>query len=227
LETLPSDQEYVLCASLDLGRASAEAAAPILAGALNSRAAGQGLLHKFRNPEQLSLSHPGWLVLDAVKGPAAYWRVWVQEPSGDSAREPRACFDEARSFHNTFHAGYRECLSRVQAGERAGLEQGLRLGLELEAHMAWEEAHVFPELTACLRTDRVTRELGYEHQGLRAALARWSAFLESCLQGQSTRKQIESFELDLLHLFEHHVEREEQAIYPILEHLLDHATGEA
>ena len=202
-------------ATLDLGRDNAESAHPILAEALAALLDQQGcLLHKFRNPDQLKLQQPGWLSFDPVKGPAAYRRVWIPQALRTHKRFSTAC-----SFHEEFHEGYRQSVKLALAGDEQGLEQGAHLGRALEAHMAWEEATVYPELTAFLGEDRVARELGYEHQGLRAALRRWPDFLECCKSGNSTRKQVESFELDLLHLFEHHVEREEDAVYPIVDRL--------
>jgi hemerythrin-like domain-containing protein len=192
---------------------AAEAGA-LLAAALLELPPDYALLHKTRNKEQLNLHFAGWLGLDAVKGPSAYRRVWVRAdvPANGLLK---AAIDE----HRQIHRDYRETVRLAREGEPAALELGRRLAAALSNHMAWEEAELYPRLSEFLGEARFVRELGYEHQGLRAALARWPDFLAETHAGNSTRKQIDRFELDLLHLFEHHIEREEEAAYPILERL--------
>ena len=94
----------------------------------------------------------------------------------------------------------------------------------IEAHMQWEEAVLFPRLDQFLSTTRVTRELAYEHQGIR----RWLPQLPDVLDGlkpvstwteDMRRKAWEKFSLDLIHLLEHHIEHEERGPYPLYERL--------
>ena len=94
-------------------------------------------------------------------------------------------------------------------------ESAARLRDTILQRLDWEEAEVFPVVARFLGTDRPTREMLYEHQGVRRFLPR----LEASLDPQADYRSWERFSLDLIHLLEHHIEHEESGLYPVFERL--------
>ena len=152
-----------------------------------------------------------------VDGPSA-WIFGVHLPEWEVP--PR--YDFLREEHARVDPLYRGTIRAALAGDGATAR---RLAGELtellETHMAWEETQLWPQAAAGLDpAGRVLRELGYEHQGVRAGLAKLGPTLEEILAGRAANKVVEKLELDLLHMFEHHQEREEEALFPWLERVL-------
>lgn len=143
-----------------------------------------------------------------VNGPSRFYRIYfVSEPpeSGLASQSPwleefqrlRLLAQEGRDFSEPAQA------LRVQV-----LEQ-----------LAWQESEMFPLICKFLGTDRPTREMGYEHQGLRRFLPELEQALEML------GKRWERFSLDFVHLLEHHIEHEENGLYPIYDRLLQGGKG--
>ena len=85
----------------------------------------------------------------------------------------------------------------------------------------WEERVLYPPVNKFLRTDRPTREMHYEHQGIRRFLPR----LDAALRCHGSGRGWERFSLDLIHLVEHHLKHEGQGLYPVYERLLEAGLG--
>ncbi len=99
------------------------------------------------------------------------------------------------------------------------------LYLSIEEHLAWEEAHLFPAIDGFLGDNRVTRELGYEHLGIRRLLPQLSCVLDGLSPASGwtvagRKRAWEKFSLDMVHLLEHHLEHEELGVYPLYERLV-------
>lgn len=84
----------------------------------------------------------------------------------------------------------------------------------LQSHITHQETSLFPRLEALAPIERATRELGYEHQGLKKGLERLPKLVEQSHRGELEARQRERFDLDFYHLLEHHIERERDALYP-------------
>jgi hypothetical protein len=91
----------------------------------------------------------------------------------------------------------------------ASPEAAQRYGQAIAKLFAWEEKVLFPSWQAYLGDARLCRELGYEQAGVRRALERFPELVERNLRQQATRKEMETLELDLHHLLEHHWERKQ------------------
>lgn len=125
------------------------------------------------------------------------------------------------------HAEWLQLFARLKNEALQGLDTQptvQALLQSIEAHLQWEEAVLFPRIDQFLGTNRVTRELSYEHQGIR----RWLPQLPEVLDGlkpfsswteDTRRKAWEKLSLDLIHLLEHHIEHEERGPYPLYERL--------
>lgn len=152
-----------------------------------------------------------------VDGPSA-WIFGVHQPGWDVP----ARYDFLREEHARVDPLYRGAVKAAQAGDALrARELAGELTELLETHMAFEERELWPAAAAALDpAGRILRELGYEHQGVRAGLARLAPTLEDILAGRVGNKVVEKLELDLLHMFEHHQEREEEALFPWLERVL-------
>jgi len=85
----------------------------------------------------------------------------------------------------------------------------------------WEESVLYPPLNQFLQTDRPTREMRYEHDGIRRFLPR----LEAALRSDGNDGGWERFSLDLIHLMEHHLKHEGDGLYPVYERLLEAGLG--
>lgn len=172
------------------------------------------LVRAATNPRQL-LS--GLVLYPLVDGPSA-WILGVHQPGWDVP----ARYDDLREEHARVDPLYRGTIKAALQGEAERARELARELTELlEGHMAREEAELFPAARAALDPQgRILRELGYEHQGVRAGLAKLGPTLERMLRGEAANKEVEKLELDLLHMFEHHQEREEEALFPWLERTL-------
>ncbi|MBX3168522.1 MAG: hemerythrin domain-containing protein [Candidatus Eremiobacteraeota bacterium] len=106
-------------------------------------------------------------------------------------------------------------LRRLSRAGEAWRGRAERLRLAILHQLDWEEAEMFPILAGFLHTDRPTREMLYEHQGIRKFLPQ----LEDSLADTADNRAWERFSLDLIHLLEHHIEHEEDGLYLVFERL--------
>jgi len=169
------------------------------------------LLRAARNPRD---SLRGLVIYPLVDGPSA-WFYGVHQPGWDVPVR----YDHLRQEHARVDPLYRGAVKAAQNGEAERARELARELTELlEGHMRYEETELFPQAAGVLDPQgRILRELGYEHQGVRAGLAKLAPTLERILRGEAANKEVEKLELDLLHMFEHHQEREEEALFPWLE----------
>jgi hemerythrin-like domain-containing protein len=164
------------------------------------------------------------LPLCLIEGPSLYLRIYV----------PPGVEPEALEQRRTEHLAWLEQFALLRQEALQGLDtvqRQERLTRSMKEHMDWEEREMFPELDRFLETTRLTRELGYEHQGIR----RWLPQLQDLLKGLHPsspwsealkRKNWEKYALDLIHLVEHHIEHEERGAYPLYERLRQGRKGQ-
>lgn len=89
----------------------------------------------------------------------------------------------------------------------------------LMSHIRRQEQSTFPNLLRQLPLQRALRELGYEHQGLERGLKSLEHALEKSRNGTLNKAEKERIDLDFYHLLEHHIERERDALSPIVDFL--------
>ena len=170
------------------------------------------VLSKTSFPPEWGLGH--WCTL--VDGPSRFIRIYFSLGPAplrlQSRREEHASW--IREFGNLRWSAENGEDWRVPA-------QTLRA--QILAHLDWEESEVFPALDSFLLNSRPTREMLYEHQGIR----RFLPGLEGALASLGKDRGWERFSLDLVHLLEHHIEHEEQGLYPVYERLLEGGKGES
>lgn len=152
-----------------------------------------------------------WTCWPLVDGPSAYFYL-LSHP-----RPAEPALDGLRQQHQEFERLYHAMVATaVERADSTDLYQRFVSGLE--QHLELEERVLFPLFAEVTGDSRTIRELGYEHQGIRRGLERLPGFLERVVAGAS-KKERDAFEIDFFHLIEHHVEREEAALYPVLEAL--------
>ncbi|MGE0487841.1 MAG: hemerythrin domain-containing protein [Vulcanimicrobiota bacterium] len=152
-----------------------------------------------------------WTCWPLVDGPSAYFYL-LSHP-----RQAEPALDGLREQHLEFERLYHSMVSlAVEKSTDVGVRD--RFTSLLEDHLQIEERLLFPLFEEVTGDTRTTRELSYEHQGIRRGLGRLPGFLEKVVAGAS-KKERDAFEIDFFHLIEHHVEREEKALYPVLETL--------
>lgn len=176
-----------LLSPLDLRRLGPQA----LPEGLNCLGADQARVVQSRQP----LSLDGFTAWPLVPGPSAFFYL-VHRPRP----APAAVLDIVRRQHQ-------EIVRLYRASDGPGLESFLL------RHMETEEERLYP-LYARLVEERQIRELGYEHLGLRRGLPEWREFLRA---PDSTKRQRDAMDIKFFHLFEHHMEREEESLLPVLE----------
>ncbi len=192
---------------LDLRRVPAEEAAGRLDEAW-SRLQTPLLVRSFR---PLPPTPTGLVAWPLVDGPSAFFSVYSQP------RPQSQALDRLRQDHLELARLYHSSVKQALAGEELTLKpQFQHLLID---HLKFEEDHLFGLFSEVVDDERLVRELGYEHQGIRQGLEAYPDFLDRVLGG-CTKKERDSFEIDFFHLIEHHVEREEKALYPLLETLV-------
>ncbi len=184
---------------------------------LDLRAPGAGLLEglselqdhqarvlKSRHPLRVELE--GFTAWPLVNGPSAYYYL-VHTPL--PLAEP--VLEVVREQHRQIVALYREAMALGSDG--AAFEQ------LLSRHMDTEERTLYPLYQQIVQEERLIRELGYEHLGLRRGLPEFGPFLRKIAAGETSKRDKDGFDIRFFHLFEHHMEREEESLLPVLEHL--------
>ncbi len=154
---------------------------------------GQGQARVVQSRQQLEM--PGFTAWPLVPGPSAFFYL-VHAPGPPAA----PVLEVVRRQHQ-------EIIRLYRAADGPGLESFLL------RHMETEEATLYP-LYARLVEERQIRELGYEHLGLRRGLPEWREFLT---RTDTTKRDRDGMDIKFFHLFEHHMEREEESLLPVLE----------
>ena len=123
------------------------------------------------------------------------------------------------------NAGWLESFRRLREAAVAGQSwqpQAEELQTSILSRLRWEEAEIYPVLDKFLLSNRPTREMFYEHEGIR----RYLPELTKALAFPQGDRGWEKFSLNLIHLIEHHIEHEERGLYPVYERLLEGGKGE-
>lgn len=154
---------------------------------------------------RVKLDLEGYTAWPLVPGPSA-WFYLVHRPLPEAAR----VLDIVRRQHQ-------EIIRLYRAQDGPGLESFLL------RHMETEEATLYP-LYARVVEERQIRELGYEHLGLRRGLPEWREMLT---RTEVTKRERDGMDIKFFHLFEHHMEREEDSLLPVLELLCPREAAEA
>ncbi len=150
-----------------------------------------------------------WRSYPLVDGPSAFYVALC--PRGEAPPVLDSYRDEHRRLIELYPAMVRSALEG-----RVGTEEFVQL---MSSHLNREEEELFALVERWTGEPRLARELGYDHQGLRAGLAKLPDFVERVARGETTKKARDAFEIEFFHLFEHHYEREELSLYPLLERL--------
>lgn len=151
-----------------------------------------------------------------LDGPSLYQRVYL--PAG---LEAGSALEGRRAEHQSWLVSFGQLAQEARLGQSTAIQEQC-LTRNLLEHLDWEESEVYPRLDRFLGNSRLTRDLGYEHLGIRRLLPKLSEAL-ACLRPDSRlteaekRRSWERFSLELIHLVEHHIEHEERGAYPLYE----------
>lgn len=124
------------------------------------------------------------------------------------------------------NAGWLKSFRQLRALALAGLSwqpQAEQLQQAISDRLRWEETEIYPVLDKFLLSNRPTREMFYEHEGIRRYLPQ----LGEALAYPQGDRGWEKFSLNLIHLVEHHIEHEERGLYPVYERLVEGGKGGA
>lgn len=127
-----------------------------------------------------------------------------------------APLDGLREENAQWLADFRQLRELALAGQPWRAEAA-RLSQSILDRLSWEEREIYPALDKFLLTNRPTREMFYEHEGIR----RYLPELETVLAAAEDNRTWERFSLNLIHLLEHHIEHEERGLYPLYERLVE------
>lgn len=155
-----------------------------------------------------------------VDGPSAYFFL------GHRVEPRQPLLEPMRRQHKRLDGLYRQAVNQARNGQAECVRVGADFCRLLRRHLDFEEGHLYPLYLATVGEQRSLRELGYEHRGIREGLERFEPFLAEVLDGRLTSKQIDAYDIDFFHLLEHHVKREEDGLYPVLEALAPRECGE-
>ena len=112
-------------------------------------------------------------------------------------------------------------LRHLALEEGAWSEPADRLTEGILLRLRWEEGEIHRALDKFFPTNRPTREMFYEHEGIR----RFLPGLKEALASPRGSALWERFSLNLIHLLEHHIEHEERGLYPVYERLTEEGKG--
>ena len=149
-----------------------------------------------------------------IDGPSMFMRAYFTAPkTGSRLAKLR---EENQSWLDAFRDLRCLALDGAPWAERAA-----QLQLSILERLGWEETEIHPPLDKFFPTNRPTREMFYEHEGIR----RFLPGLEEALASPRWSALWERFSLDLIHLLEHHIEHEERGLYPVYERLVEGGKG--
>lgn len=128
---------------------------------------------------------------------------------------------ELRRQNALWLATFRQLRSLSLEGE-SWQDAAAKLRQSILEQLLHEERQIFPTVEKFLLSNRPTREMLYEHEGIR----RFLPGLEEALASRPGDRTWERFSLDLIHLLEHHIEHEERGLYPLYERLVEGGKGD-
>lgn len=146
-----------------------------------------------------------------IDGPSIYFRLHLHSLAGDDSLAPLI----ARQL------GWLKSLRDLRLAAQQGqpyTDDARQLIEEILRELDIEEKQMYTPLERWLGNGRPTRELGYEHLGIRRGIPRLLEALEAVASGQPV-KVWERFSLDVIHLIEHHLEHDHDGPYPVYERL--------
>jgi hemerythrin-like domain-containing protein len=194
------------CRTIDLRRLPTVEAKAKLSQAL-SESPGPWLVKSSRAWED-----PSGLVVPLVVGPSAfYWVCLAAQPGSATEQQSQLAAEYTHLLQS-----YGEIIRLAVARDPSAKRLALVYERDLRGHIRRDETVLFPAIDQFLDDNRFTREMNYDHRGILAGLATFEATLDRCLNGTATRKELDKQELDLQHMLEHHLEREEQGVLPLL-----------
>lgn len=129
---------------------------------------------------------------------------------------------QVRAENTRWLQSFRQLRSRCLEGQ-PWADEASQLREAILQQLLWEEREVYPALDKFLPSNRPTREMFYEHEGIR----RYLPEMEEALASPDRDRRWERFSLNLIHLLEHHIEHEERGLYPVYERLLKGGKGGA
>lgn len=163
----------------------------------------EAVLVRARHDPRPLVGFQAWPVVD---GPAA-WHLLVHRERPAPPPDPEAA--AAREGWAAVFRLYREAMGRGDGGPA--------FARALEAELRREEERLFPRWRAATGDERAPRELGYEIAGIRKGLLRLDEILQGVREGTLTKRERDRYDIDFFHLVEHHVERLERSLLPVLD----------
>jgi hemerythrin-like domain-containing protein len=148
-----------------------------------------------------------------------------------------AVAEQAFALHE--HQELAPWLDRIhEVGRRVGHESAADVAValhrvvvwletDLQAHAAWEESWLYPEIDRRAGTPWASRTMRFEHQQIRAAVRNLSAE-QTTLQHEltpATACQVASHVFGLEAILRGHLEREERVLLPLLDDQVDSSLG--
>lgn len=174
---------------------------------LQERLAGLGaeeaVLVRGRHDPRPLVGFQAWPVVD---GPAA-WHLLVHRDRPAPEADPEA--EAARQGWADVFRRYREAMGSGEGGPA--------FAEALETELRREEERLFPRWRAATGEERAPRELGYEIAGIRKGLLSLEEVLQGVREGTLSKRERDRYDIDFFHLVEHHVERLERSLLPVLD----------
>lgn len=154
-----------------------------------------------------------WVLID---GPSAFYTLYTHPV----AAQPRL------HLHRAEQERWLREFKALSTAAFVGAVDELRAHRLVECILGaqtWEQETVYPAVARFLNVQRPTRELAYEHLGVERALPG----LVDVLRGLGPpvgdlglrRRAWERFELDCVHLLEHHLQHEHRGVFAVYERL--------
>lgn len=167
------------------------------------------LKYRFQQPPDWSSSW--WNV---VPGPSAYYYCSTLKKAETFHLKP--LYEQQQKILQL----YKRCIHLDPMDSQERLNIGQQFVTELKGHLLFKENLLWPVWREGTQEERVLRELGYEHQGLHKGLKTFMDFVHQIVQEKVSKREKDHYDIEFFHLFEHHMEREQEGFYPCLEWLL-------
>lgn len=163
----------------------------------------EAVLVRARHDPRPLVGFQAWPVVD---GPAA-WHLLVHRERPAPVPDPET--EAARQGWAAVFRLYREATGTGEGGPA--------FARALETELRREEERLFPRWRAATADERAPRELGYEIAGIRKGLLRLDEILQGVRDGTLSKRERDRYDIDFFHLVEHHVERLERSLLPVLD----------